>query len=446
MSGPKVVRVVTREELVAAGEALLRRLNAAVEDWVQACAHAGAPASEVQATRARRDALEAALRSDRFGEFGTKATAEIGFLEGDNVRRIQVAAKARAQALARVESGHAIAVTLLRGSTELSKELREQLEEAIAGKLSVAELDAVLSKAIRSQSGQKAVGLSESQRAIAARLVVSEQGQAIEEWRAGRLQGDPRVQTLLEQMMELELIGELAPAAALRSRMNALHADDGDAAFQLRLDSIRIAVSKAKEIGLRRGRALKDAKLMVAELSLFDDAPKSMLFELNAATGSSDLDAIDAVLARARKELQKLQAARIANSRRRVVLDALAKLGYSVNEGLSTATEKSGKLVMRAPENAGYGVEISGAGSLDRLQVRTVAFDSARDASGDIPAEQRWCGDFGKLQAALNAQGSEIVIEKAMGVGAVPVKVLQSTIDDDDRRAKAPSAGNKAAN
>jgi len=104
------------------------------------------------------------------------------------------------------------------------------------------------------------------------------------------------------------------------------------------------------------------------------------------------------------------------------------------------------QLVMRAPENAGYGVEISGAGSLDRLQVRTVAFDSARDASGDIPAEQRWCGDFGKLQAALNAQGSEIVIEKAMGVGAVPVKVLQSTIDDDDRRGKAPSAGNKAAN
>lgn len=37
MSRPKVVRVVTREELVAAGTTLLARLDAAAQQWQRDC-------------------------------------------------------------------------------------------------------------------------------------------------------------------------------------------------------------------------------------------------------------------------------------------------------------------------------------------------------------------------------------------------------------------------
>ena len=37
MSGPKVVRIVTREELVAESTALLARLDAAIQQWQRDC-------------------------------------------------------------------------------------------------------------------------------------------------------------------------------------------------------------------------------------------------------------------------------------------------------------------------------------------------------------------------------------------------------------------------
>jgi hypothetical protein len=38
--------------------------------------------------------------------------------------------------------------------------------------------------------------------------------------------------------------------------------------------------------------------------------------------------------------------------------------------------------------------------------------------------ETIWCGDLGKLQASLADGGSDLVIEKALAVGATPVKVI----------------------
>ena len=438
MSGPKVVRVVTREELVGAGEALLRRLNAAVADWEQVCAAADSPTSQVQQTKSRRDGLESALREDKFAEFAGKATAEIDFLEADAARRLQLAAQARARESARADRGREVAAAFLREPGSLPGELRLELERAAAGKLSVTELDAVLSSAARSMHTQEAPGLSESQRALASRLAASETGQAFEQWKADRLQPDSRLLSLLEQMAELELLGESGAAANLQAQLQQLESVKGSSERQLRIDSLQIAFRTAKETGLKKNRARKEAKLLSAELGSFGEAAGSFVRELQALPNAGDVAAIEDVLDRARKELEALQAARAAAARRRAVLDGLTKLGYSVNEGLSTATPSSGKLVVRAPGTADYGVEISGAGKSEKLQVRSVAFSTGRDLSGDIPAEQHWCGDFGKLQEALKAQGCEVVVEKAMGVGTVPLKVLALPAEDERRRASAP--------
>lgn len=53
--------------------------------------------------------------------------------------------------------------------------------------------------------------------------------------------------------------------------------------------------------------------------------------------------------------------------------------------------------------------------------------------SGDVPAEQRWCSNFRELQKRLKAEGTALVIEKVLGVGAVPVKVLADALDANQR-------------
>jgi hypothetical protein len=80
-------------------------------------------------------------------------------------------------------------------------------------------------------------------------------------------------------------------------------------------------------------------------------------------------------------------------------------------------------------------VEIAAGAAMDKFQVRTVAFDANRDSAGDIPAEQRWCDDFGALKDVLKARGSEVFVERAMGVGMAPIKVLVTSTKEEVRRA-----------
>ena len=97
MSGPKVVRVVTREELVALGESLLARLDQALDEWRRQCGQFG-QMTEQDLTKAmsRRGALEALFRADQFQAFTKGASDEIGFLQSDVETRRQAAIEAKA--------------------------------------------------------------------------------------------------------------------------------------------------------------------------------------------------------------------------------------------------------------------------------------------------------------------------------------------------------------
>lgn len=146
MSGPKVVRVITREELVAAGESLLRRLDAALAEWERACTVVGVSSADQKATKDRRNALEQLFRADQFAQFGQAAIAEIDFLDAEAGRHRERAAQARAQERARLHSGKELAGVLLRQSA-LGAAERVELQRAAAGELGLKDLDAVLARA-----------------------------------------------------------------------------------------------------------------------------------------------------------------------------------------------------------------------------------------------------------------------------------------------------------
>src|SRR5690606_23489540 len=69
MSGPKVVRIVTREEILAICEGHLRRLQRAFERWQRLAAAVGElDEATLAATRARHARLRQLLQEDRLTE------------------------------------------------------------------------------------------------------------------------------------------------------------------------------------------------------------------------------------------------------------------------------------------------------------------------------------------------------------------------------------------
>lgn len=94
MSGPKVVRVVTRDELAAQGAARLRRLDAAIAYWTEVCKRSAdkeAAAAAIRAVVERRSVLERMLTEDRFADLERHAEIEQSFLRQDAVARIEQA-------------------------------------------------------------------------------------------------------------------------------------------------------------------------------------------------------------------------------------------------------------------------------------------------------------------------------------------------------------------
>lgn len=434
MSGPKVVRVVTREELVAAGESLLRRLDAALSEWNRASASTGAGPADQKLSKDRRDALEQMLRADRFGEFGVGAVAEIDFLDADAARRREKAAQARAQERARLVSGQELARVLLRQASA-DAQSRPELEKAAAGGLGLQELDAILARARQTLFKPAAAQVTANQQTLAARLAGGERSEMdLDAWRQKLVGGSARLEALLGHVCELELLGEASRAAALQKEVMAAAAVEEESVRGMRLDSLVIALKKAKDETVARERLRHKAGLVAAELSRLADVAAADALKASAASASEELEK---ALGSAERRLKALQDMQVAAARRSAVLEGLEKLGYQVQEELSTATSTGGRLVVRNPAAAGYGVEIAAGAGMERLQVRAVAFDANRDASGDIPAEQRWCDDFGAFKGVLKAKGSEVIVEKALRVGEAPMKLLASGQVAEERRAAA---------
>ena len=135
-----------------------------------------------------------------------------------------------------------------------------------------------------------------------------------------------------------------------------------------------------------------------------------------------------AVLARSRADLT-------AHARRHAVLTGLATLGYQVTEVMETAWVRNGRVVLKKASQPGYGIEIGGGADAARLQVRSVAFRSASatvDPGRDRDAETMWCGDLARLRLQFAADGGEIVIERALAVGATPLRVVADTMEEAD--------------
>lgn len=431
MSGPKVVRVVSREELVSQCNLLLARLDQSVVLWKEACESIGQLGqSDLEKVVARRNELESLFRSDLFQEFTRDANNEVAFLEADIGKRRTLFFEAKAREAARRESGLQTARTLLSvlkaSATPVNGGLLNSLELAVSGSLSRDEVDKLLAQGFKLLTPAQERTLSQSQQALARRLVSGAGPESLEQWKAPSTQADPRSEAVVRGIAELSLHVQKNRVAKFEERFAALRAILDDGLRNLRLDSLSIEVNQARLEAIRVSGMVKGIRLLDAELAAFGGAPDELRHKLQEALDNKRPEEMAAMLKTARVRLTDMQRQKAASARRQAVLHGLAKLGYSVIEGMSTALSNAERVVVQKPDFPGYGVELFGGDDSARLQVRTVALAAVRDKTRDLDAETRWCSDFTRLRTDLGTNGTQLVIERALDVGVVPLKIVET--------------------
>lgn len=430
MSGPKVVRVVTREELVARCEGALARLDRCLQLWRQELAEMGrlSNASE-KAADDRRQMLDAAMRADRFADVLAQAVAEVEFLAADVDAQRQNHVKAKAQEAGRRESARRTAreVAKLLAAAGVGEQLVPELSEVEKGQGSLAEADSVLARALAALSTKATAGLSESQTALARRLGSGATDESLQAWKAQYAQRDERLARVHQLVAEVRVLNERAPVV-FEARLAELQLLDDGPARRLRVDSLELDLVAARSSLQRLARLRRDAELLRAEIAA-EDWPEQVKSIEQLRSSSNDASQLESAISEAKVALEAFRKGRAAEARRLAVLGGLSSLGYSVAEGMSTALARSGRLVLQKPDMLGYGVELAGGESAERLQVRAVALAKSRDTTKDLAAESKWCSDFTDLRGALAAAGTQIVIEQALPVGKVPLRVVESDVD-----------------
>lgn len=420
MSGPKVVRIVSREEILAICRGLLARVDAALAEWAGAD---GVSEADLEVARRRRKELSRLLEAGRFLDLQKQATREEAFLRSDRATRATQAAAAAAQERAmerrRGEAGRALLAALHRQGAMLEP----QLERALAAMADGAPDPDAMRRGfalLTARSGAEA-GLDQER---ARSLKEGDDRASFADWLARQPTppSDPALERLEARLAELAGVAGREAAAPLMVRLQRAQ-EEVPPRRGLLLDSLEMDLGLTLAEAKRRADLEQEIRLVFAELS---EGGSTALVALEELRGTSDaLEALGALLVQARETLEREREVRGAAARRSAVLEALSGLGYEVREGLATAWVEEGRVVLRKPAQPGYGVEISGDPAAARFQMRAVALmggTAGPDPARDRDAETLWCGDVAALEARLAAEGGGLTIVKALPIGATPLK------------------------
>lgn len=429
MSGPKVVVLVTREQMLEIADGLLKRLDKAMAAWIAAGQGCGMLSDdEIAATWRRRAALAALVETSELVRLQKGVPDEIAFLKADTARRQQAVADKAEQAARRQRHTRHGAATVL-GALEakgiaVPAELGASLARMRNGQL-LDDADAVLARAFGLLAPEASKTLSAAQESLARALGSAEPAMDLRAWKVANatLDRDPAIARLDRQIGEAGIHLGQAEAAGYAARLVAMEQETNDARRRLLLDSLTLDLAAAIDAARKRRAAREALEELSAEMSAYA-TPEAVAYveqgaQLDAAASAA---AMIALIESGQALLAQAQQQQAATARRRAILGGLAKLGYEVHEGMETAWANDGRVVIKKSSVPGYGVEVGGQSG--RMQVRVVSTEANRDVSRDRDVESMWCGEFGQLQDLLAAQGDELQIERALGVGAVPLKVV----------------------
>ena len=436
MSGPKVVRVVTREERVDSCETLLRQLDAAIASLKKAAKRFDdTKADETAEITQRRSMLHELVASDRFDAAEKGIRQEIAFYQAEREQAIARATQAATSARAKTSRQRIAAQMLIEKVAQQAQGehlgMLDQLRGIAKAERHTEEADRVLAAATRVVTAvdNRGTQLSSNQQALANALKGTEVASDREgAWRAPEVQ-DKRLVALQERLSQIEVLKDTEATLQFSARLMQLEAAPDSPARSMRIDALVLDVVSAADAIKADAELFSNADLLLRELAttVTAEEEKALQGRLSKALESRDVQQVRDLTTDATEAIAQARRRVAAAARRDAILSGLASLGYQVNESMSTSWVEQGRVVLQKAGQSSHGLEIASPPDAQRLQLRAVAISESRSRSSDLAAETVWCGEFGKLQTLLAQQSSQLIVEKALPVGAVPLKVVQST-------------------
>ena len=428
MSGPKVVRVVTREERISIGAGQLAQLDQVVAAWNKAARLSGvANEDAARQVASRRKALGDLLGRGQFQAVADRTQTEIKFLRTDIERRraelARVEADRRTRGRRLSNTASTVLHSLVTSGAEVPQELAAMLEATRdGGAIHVEESERAITRALMllvtvAETG----GASERELELGRRLGEGLATRTLSEWLAENPDEDDGVGLRIDAALaELGIRDGDKVAVRLARRAQEVAAEPAPQRRRLIGDSLLIELAEALSKRREFASIMERLHVAAAELRLLlEHAGQELAERLAHIEVQQDAAAATQLLAQTTALIEKRRDEVSAVARRRSVLGALVGMGYEVREGMETAWAEKGNVVLKHPSRAGYGVKLSGGG--ERMQFRAVSF-GARDEVRDRDIETIWCSDVAKLQLAVEESGGEIAIERALPAGAVPVE------------------------
>lgn len=436
MSGPKVVKIVTLEEVTATCEGHLARLDQSIKQWQNSMDKLGETDEMFyEKTIAKRKTFDQMLKVRRFVEIQKLVPMEITTLEDDITKRRQLIVASKSQRAIEEkqakENIKALVNLLNNKQVVLSDELNNDLQEAIKGKYQ-GNINQLLTKAFNLLKPKNTTELSQKQKALLNRMVEDDTTQTFASWiekQNIKLQKDPYIHKIELYLAELSFERKEVYDVFIE-RLNVIEQELQHSRQKLLLDSFVLDLAQAVKEAKERGALQTKLELLLAELHQTTMEPLD--FDLNTLD-TININELKELIDRCEQTLAQITEKNVATYRQQAILQGLASLGYEVRHGMDTQWVQDGRLVLRNPSTPGYGIELAGKAEATRMQVRAVKLTSESDHHRDKDIETLWCGDFTKLQQWLAKQGSDLIIEKALPVGAVALKsVITEEIDSSE--------------
>jgi len=441
MSGPKAVRVVSRQERIARCRSILADLDAQVAEWLRVGKKLGIISdADRSGTEEKVSLLLELLRADKFDQVERQGPVVVSFLQRDLEERIDKRAeKKRREKTVRRRLGIAAAQTLemiAASGQDIDPSIIESLEKASAGSVGDPRIvERSINDGVAALSAPVvASALSIEHQALADSLRGSQEIQTISDWVVANPQFDDDLATKVDgYIADLEASEDEAVSTPFAERAIQVRVISDRGRRRMLLDTLIIDL--ADEVKSRRNKR----KLFTQALSLRAFLEQDDEFSKHEAMGKisrlidkwTDIDFAGAshVVQEVSTFVEQERTERNAEHRRAALLEAFSELGYEIREGMETAWVEKNRIVVRKSEQLNHGVELSGNAESGRLQVRPVRFappGAQVDRQQDIDIETLWCSDFGKLQGVLSRKGSELTIQKAKSIGETPVKVVEA--------------------
>lgn len=452
MSGPKVVRIVTKQEVMAICHGRIDAVQDAIAQWSKyASNHDALTAAEKKAVEQRLLSIIKMFEREQFLDVQKQCTAEIAALHADMSRiRDEAIAKAELERSMRRRlqySAETLIKTFAASQRQVPEELSNIASSAItANETDLATMNSTLSRILTEYtlSSVEKQSMSPLQIELSKKLSEGEKLQTLADWKMHQDEDIKTIETnrrLDKLLAEIEAT-EWGGAQPFLDRVTLITQESSSSRRSLLTDSLIFDLAahlnerKSKELAMASMREIR------SELHrLTSKTAKDLEGLLTKAIDSNDISSGKLLRDKGVALLKEETKAMAGASRREAILKGLSELGYEVRENMATAWAKDGRIVVRKPNEKSYGVELGAIEDAERMQVQLVSFEQAKDASKasrDIDRETIWCSEFYRLKSLLEKSGTSLHIEKALPVGSKPLKQVQesSTIPGREKRSK----------